>query len=228
MKQGKISILAAYGLIVIFNLLANYHGDEQVAGFWKILIIPVLFRYFYSVSWSDPQLKRWIALALLFSWIGDVLLIFDTEFPSFFLFGLGSFLIAHVFYIISSRKAVSDFLSDGRIVPTVLAVLTISAGIGLIYFLYPTLAQLKIPVILYAATIVAMTVAAAWRWGKTTNSSFWLVFLGAAMFMLSDSLIAVNKFSTPIDNASILIMATYSLAQVMIVRGYVLHNLIED
>ena len=46
------------------------------------------------------SLKKWILLALLFSWVGDILLMFESERINFFLFGLLAFLIAHVFYIV--------------------------------------------------------------------------------------------------------------------------------
>ena len=82
---------------------------------------------------------------------------------------------------------------------------------------------MRFPVVAYAAVIQAMVIAAVFRWGRTANASFWAVFAGALLFMISDSLIAVNKFYTPLDGASQWIMTTYLSGQFLIVFGLLKH-----
>ena len=79
------------------------------------------------------------------------------------------------------------------------------------------------PVALYGVTIVVMVMTALFRYGRTIPNSFWLVFGGAALFMLSDSILAINKFLTPVSYASFWIMLTYMSAQLMIVVGISRH-----
>lgn len=87
----------------------------------------------------------------------------------------------------------------------------------------PGLGEMKIPVMVYASVIVVMTITALLRYGYTSIQSFSLVFGGAIMFMISDSLLAVNKFLNPFAYAGFWIMATYCLAQFLIVKGIINH-----
>jgi len=92
---------------------------------------------------------------------------------------------------------------------------------SLLALLLPKLGTLKIPVSVYAVTISVM-LAFAWRgyfsWNPSTR--FFILF-GAMAFVASDSLLAINKFYSPFENASFLIMATYLAAQYGIVSGVV-------
>ena len=98
------------------------------------------------------------------------------------------------------------------------------AGTGLITVLFPTLGPLKIPVLVYSLVLVGMVMTALFRYGRTSPESFWKVFMGAVLFMTSDSLLAINKFYTPLPYAGLLIMLTYISAQYLIVEGIVKHK----
>jgi uncharacterized membrane protein YhhN len=86
------------------------------------------------------------------------------------------------------------------------------------------LGALKIPVIVYAVVLMVMVAAAIRRFHNTSNQSFVMVVVGAILFMVSDSLLAINKFLEPVSNASILIMLTYITAQLLIVEGLIRHG----
>jgi YhhN family len=64
-----------------------------------------------------------------------------------------------------------------------------------------------------------MGVAAAFRKGSTSYSSYTWVLAGAILFILSDSTIALNKFLQHFEAASLLVMTTYGAAQWLIVWG---------
>jgi len=82
---------------------------------------------------------------------------------------------------------------------------------------------MKIPVLLYAILLTTMVLVSIFRDGKTTSQSFWLVFIGALLFMISDSLIAINKFINPLPWSGVQIMLTYLTAQALIVHGLIAH-----
>jgi len=92
-------------------------------------------------------------------------------------------------------------------------------GFGLYYWLYPNLNEMMAPVFLYAVAICGMMIAALNRQRFVGDFSFRYVFLGALLFVISDSIIAVNMFNEPINNASFWIMMTYGLGQWLIVTG---------
>lgn len=104
-----------------------------------------------------------------------------------------------------------------------LAFPVVLGGTGLIVVLYPVLTDMRIPVIVYAIVLMLMVIQSIFRMGRTSPESFWMVFGGAVLFMISDSLIAMNKFLDPFPLAEFWIMLTYSVAQFFIVRGLLLH-----
>ncbi len=160
-------------------------------------------------------------MALTFSWIGDVILLFADRGEIYFILGLVAFLISHIFYIVLfNKQTISKTISNK---------LSFTAGIGLIllYFilmintLIPKLGSLTIPVVIYAMVISTMLYFAlkgSYQWNAIPYHS---VLVGAFLFISSDSILAMNKFYEPIPNASFLIMITYLLAQYGIVKGIV-------
>ena len=74
------------------------------------------------------------------------------------------------------------------------------------------------PVNLYAVVITAMALSAWNTKSKVDNTVFFSLLSGALLFMLSDSLIAINKFRVPLPAAGFWIMITYLAGQYLIVR----------
>src|SRR5262245_58206813 len=90
--------LIAYAIIVGGDLIGIQLQDQTLQYICKPLIIPALAGYFlYDKMQHD--LTKWILFALFFSWMGDILLMFDGINELYFLLGLSSFLLAHIFYI---------------------------------------------------------------------------------------------------------------------------------
>ena len=80
---------------------------------------------------------------------------------------------------------------------------------------------LKGAILAYTICIATMMLSAINRFEQVTKNSFWWIFLGALFFLISDSVLAVNKFANPVPFAGFWIMSTYTLAQYLIVRGVV-------
>jgi uncharacterized membrane protein YhhN len=95
----------------------------------------------------------------------------------------------------------------------------IAYGLSLIWLLFPYLGSLKIPVIVYAAVICTMLLCSLHVFLKVKSPSNIFYLLGAASFVLSDSLLAFNKFYQPFPFAAVCIMLTYCAAQYGIVKG---------
>lgn len=214
--------------VVIFvgagELLSQLFDVTFLHHLCKPLIMISLVVY-YWVSTKEKEIFRSTILltGLIFSWAGDVSLMFQGEL--FFILGLVAFLLAHVFYIFAYRHhqlEVRDTLQG--IYRIRYSFPFILAGTGLIVILYPYLGSLKIPVIIYALVLVLMVLNSLFRLGRTNTQSFWLVFGGAVLFMVSDSLLAINKFMTPIDFSGFWIMLTYITAQFLIVEGLLSHE----
>jgi uncharacterized membrane protein YhhN len=155
-------------------------------------LIMIFLATYYLVSAN--QRNTLFLIAMLFCWIGDVLLLFTPEL--FFMGGLAAFLTGHVLYILCYQQMRSDASPNILLGPQKVrfALPIVLAGTGLVVVLYPVLGDLKIPVMIYALVITIMVLQALFRFGYTTNKSFALIFVGAILFMISDSLLAINKF----------------------------------
>jgi uncharacterized membrane protein YhhN len=80
---------------------------------------------------------------------------------------------------------------------------------------------MRIPVIIYAVVILTMLAGAINRIEKVNRQSCIMVLAGAILFVISDSAIAVNKFSYQFESSEIVVMSTYVLAQFLIIKGYI-------
>lgn len=152
-----------------------------------------------------------LGLALALSTIGDVLL--DVDPDRLFVYGLGSFLLAHLVYIfLFVRKARRPMVLDGKQKASVVLLLLYSAGISA--WLLPSLGNLIVPVAIYMCAITVMVESAI----LARFSTPW-VAIGAVLFLVSDSLLAIHKFKTPIPYRDFLVWSTYYAGQYGIAMG---------
>lgn len=161
--------------------------------------------------------RRWIAIGLVFSLAGDMLLEWS---PDFFVFGLGAFLLGHLAYLVA-------YLGDSRrFAPLALLVALAAGGSMFATLANAGLGGLLIPVALYALAISAMLWRALARTGAASISrqSAYFAALGAALFVLSDSLIGINRFVAPFDEARYAIILTYWLGQWCITASALYRN----
>ncbi len=197
-------------------------GQNSWRYFTKPLLIPFLMLGYYAEVKQITLFSKLLLGALFFSWMGDVLLMFDSHDQLFFVAGLVCFLTTHILYIRYFQKIESPQQSFFRKRPVML--LAIAAySIELVYFLWPGLGAMKLPVIIYASVISLMLAAALWLYGKLANSTALFFISGALLFVASDSMLAINKFKHEFPYAGVLIMLTYCAAQFCLVRGGVRH-----
>jgi uncharacterized membrane protein YhhN len=211
------TIFKTYLALSVLYLLILLAGYENLDVFLKPVLIPLLAfgTYFYR---SFPSKKELLA-ALLFSWIGDVILLFADIAEIYFILGLVSFLTAHILYCVLFNKQVKMRSHAGRTTFAIGSFLVCCYLTGMLLVLLPSLGDLKIPVIIYASVISIMLLFAFngfLIWGKPGNK---YIFTGAIFFVISDSILAINKFYTPIEKSSFFIMLTYLVAQYLIVVG---------
>ncbi|MEQ8351766.1 MAG: lysoplasmalogenase [Leptospiraceae bacterium] len=151
---------------------------------------------------------RLLFLGVLLGSAGDMAL--ATQYSQSFIIGLGFFLIGHIFYI-SSFAHQWEF-QPWKIIP---AAFVMALSIGLSIALTPHLNGLTIPVYAYVFVITLMVIFAIFR-----NPPSPAVWIGGVLFLLSDAIIAVKEFmKLDVPHESILIMASYYMAQILIGEG---------
>ena len=201
-------------LIYLSILFLNIQGFDL---YLKPLILPILM-VIVTFSENFPT-KKILLTALLFSWIGDIILLFSDKGELYFIFGLVSFLVSHLVYIVLFNKQQTIRENDNKVQFWLGVFLILGYFTFMIFTLFPKLGPLKIPVLVYAIVITTMLFFAfkgSLKWTIPANK---YIFIGAIVFVSSDSVLAFNKFYTPIEHASFYIMATYCLAQYLIVKG---------
>lgn len=213
MKSIWLILFIISAATVFTGILFDSHM-LYVAG--KPLLMISLLLYFISASKGYPPWRYYVMAALVFSWAGDVFLMRDDMFTP----GLASFLVAHLFYITAYQKTGA---ANGELRPLDI-IKFLLFGAGLIWVLYPDLGGMLIPVIVYALVLLSMGVWAHKRRGATSAASFVLVSAGAMLFVISDGLIAINKFAYAVPAERILVMSTYIAAQYLIIQGLLKHE----
>jgi uncharacterized membrane protein YhhN len=179
--------------------------------------MPVLICCFiFSTQGFSSPLKKWVIPALAFSWLGDVLLMFEPMNPNYFIFGLIAFLISHVFYIILfDQVRVREHFKQSLLPLFPIAVYYIL----LITLLQPNLGAMQKPVRIYGLIISIMLSFAADLWRLKDKLASFFIISGALLFITSDSLLAINKFYKQFEFAGIAVMLTYGIAQLLITLG---------
>jgi uncharacterized membrane protein YhhN len=138
---------------------------------------------------------------------------------------VGGFFLAQLSYIYVFTKY-SENGSRGYLERNlIIGFLFLGYAAGIVYLLYPGLEGLMKPVIMiYALSLIGMSMMALNRNGRVNRTSYLLVFLGSVLFVLSDSMIALDRFFREIPMSGFWIMLTYISAQYMIVRGLILEE----
>ncbi len=208
--------LKIFAGISVFYLLLLFTGQDEIAWYLKPILLPFLILETYSSE--NFKTKNLLLSALLFSWIGDIILMFADKGELYFIFGLVSFLIAHIIFILLFTKQEKENTSSNKLFWVGLLIVGFYL-FGMLVLLYPSLGDLKIPVTVYAITISTMLLMAIkgyFNWRKPNNLT---VLLGALIFVSSDSILAINKFHSTLPQSGFLIMITYIVAQFLITKG---------
>ncbi|HLF46054.1 MAG TPA: lysoplasmalogenase [Chitinophagaceae bacterium] len=215
----KTNWLYPFFAFFIADLTAIYLGEESFRQVTKPFLMIFLILFFNTETFLiQTSLKKFIVLALIFSWLGDVLLMFETRNENFFIFGLVAFLMAHIFYILFFEKIILKEKLKKRywiFLPVMVYYVV------LISVLSPTLEELKWPVRVYGIIISYMLIKAFQSGGAQNRKAVLYLITGAVLFVISDSVLAFNKFYRAFEYAGILIMVTYGMAQLLITFGAV-------
>ena len=213
MDKIKVTLLV-FVLVSILDIVGIIFKIPLMVYIFKPLIIfTLLFLYVFSL----PKRLKWYVIALELSFFGDVLLMFNGEL--FFIAGLISFLLAHVLFI----KIVIDRIEKIDLKTALISSIPfiIVAGL-LVNTLKNSLNEMLIPVLIYGLVISAFGTVALIDYLKTKSKSALLMLVGAVIFIISDAILAINKFHPPAHSLEIGVMVTYILAQYSIFRSMIL------
>ncbi|MEO8590152.1 MAG: lysoplasmalogenase [Flavobacteriales bacterium] len=217
-----------YGLATLGTIIGEMTGRHWLVYICKPAMMVILSSwFFFSSRRVGDRFTLLIQAGLFFSLVGDVALMLQHLDEFNFLIGLGAFLIAQLCYTMAFAQNIANVGGpQGVLISTVLAVGVIAYGYFFASDLLPKVDEgIMVPVALYAVVITLMGIGAAYRFGRTFLRSFLLVFFGALLFIASDSILAINRFSHQLGHAEWSVLITYAAAQFLIALGCLRHVL---
>ncbi|PYS49094.1 MAG: lysoplasmalogenase [Acidobacteria bacterium] len=204
-----VAILTSLAFVsAVLTILASYQNRRLTLYIFKPLTILFIIAIALQPKYQTSNFYRYtIIAALLFSLAGDVFLMLPND---RFIQGLISFLVAHIIYIAAFTT------ESGRALSTLDLIPFLFYGLLMLRIVWPHLGRMRAPVIVYMLVILLMGWTAASRWLLTGQEGSRLAFLGAVLFIISDSFLAVDRFKRHFRSAQLLILTTYFTAQWLI------------
>jgi len=190
----------------VLTLTGHYWPSLWLVYLFKPLatLLLILIARFHWIA-NRSAYARWIVIGLMFSFVGDVLLIWPDH---YFLPGLAAFLLTHVTYLIA-------FTRDRRFPARFSIWLAYLAFAAAFYtLLFATLPSgLRLPVLLYAAVLSTMAGQAMGNFLELQAPPSQRAAVGTLLFLLSDLLLAFDRFRRPLPYSTILILTPYYIGQ---------------
>ncbi len=195
-------------ITALIHMRAEYLGpDIHIYIFKPLTMIFIISTALIAKSINKPNYKKLILFGLIFSFIGDILLIFPDN---MFVPGLVSFLIGHIIYIIAFRKGRKFNVFHWIQLPLLVYGFTVYS------ILAPGLDDMKIPVLAYIIVILCMFWQAYEQWESNRNKWALYALVGASFFVISDTILAFNKFGFPFEASRWMNLSAYFIAQWLI------------
>lgn len=203
--------MGVYAVLGVLDLTAEALDLDMLTSAMLLLLMVALAVFHVQVNPHRRTRLYWfVAGALVLSWLGDnaggIALLAKILF----------FLCVQALYIAAFWPRREDSIIGRRPLLTVPYLLF---AVALVVLVAPDAGPLLVPVVIYAAALVAMAVLA-------TGLNAWTT-VGGILFLVSDAVLALmllsgGRFDFPFD--SVVVMATYLLAQVLLVWGTKVHG----
>ncbi len=199
-------------LLLLGTSFAALYLSGWPADPWLRLILKVIPTLCLAAwVWRDarPPMLRPMGIGFLLCALGDLLLAWPTA--DLFVFGLAAFLVGHILFIVA-------FLRTGRGMRPGLSAPFVAWAVGAAAWVLPNAGEMAGPVVAYIAVICTMMWRAA---ARMPQAGALLCFAGAVSFGVSDSMIAINRFITPLPAERLLVMLTYWGGLALIAAGVI-------
>lgn len=215
-----------YILVLMLHLFAQLLGYTSIQYGSKLILLPLLMLYFYVQPFfaTAAKSKYLILFGLFGSFLGDAFLLSEA----YFIPGMIAFMTTHIFNILFFHP-LKPKMGESKTKLHV-SILLLAVFCAFVYFfLKDAMGALIYPILVYMlliSTSAIYTVRASLNAKATTIANlFWTP--GMLFFIASDAVLAFNKFywstQSPIDHIGLVTMATYGIAQLLLVKGFQLY-----
>ena len=199
--------------VSVLHLIACYRRFPKIRSVTKVLLMPLLCA-FYLVLARD--IRPLVVAALLFGWIGDILLLFKNG-KTCMLLGICAFALGHICYIAAMFTAYPAVLSIKILIPLALCVVWM---VFVCLKLMPYAPKsLRKPGFLYALLLSGTCLSALYLLLTVGKDAYLLAFIGGLFFMLSDTLLTGQQYRKELKHGNFYVMLTYIIAQTLLILG---------
>ena len=203
-----IALLSAIALAsAALHIRAEFRGPRSHVYALKPLTTGCLLGIALVGEPVDPLYRGLVVIGLAFSLAGDVFLMLPSD---RFLAGLASFFVAHLCYIAAFVSTTGPHASPAILIPWLVA------GAGIVAVLGPHFGSMRAPALLYVLAILTMGWQATEQWNAVREEWALFALIGAVLFAVSDSALALNRFRRPFRASPLVILGTYYTAQYLI------------
>ena len=211
------AILVTYLLIVTIHLYCCFHHHEGIRKFTKCLLMPFLAMTYY-LGCPKEKFSKVILFAILFGYLGDILLLIE----GLFLLGVVSFLVGHLLYTVTFF--VETGLKNYRknlLVFLLVCVVYFYIETEVLGYFRPALVKFGLwgPLFVYTSILSALNISSALYAYCYRNIYSILAYIGSIIFYVSDCILAKQLFFEYNKYYQISIMFTYILGQSLISLG---------
>lgn len=219
MTPAMLGLISLQVISTLLNWWTAYTNKRRTYAVTKVLVMLVWITLFFLFDGAQGS-GVWFLLALIFSLVGDILLLFSMR---IFLMGLYAFLVSHIFFIIGFNQippSIPQSLIGFGMVLLLVAVIAVPIWKGVSR--KPELKKFSLPIIIYAFVLSSMAVSAGLSLFKPqwNSGAAWLAAFGGVLFLASDAMLAYNRFIKRFRLAPLLVIVTYHLAQFCLILSY--------
>jgi uncharacterized membrane protein YhhN len=211
-------LFLAISVVVLYGAIISSHTIEYI---FKPLIM-IWIGIYFLLNTAKAKNRWTVPFAMSLSLLGDILLMFAWKNELWFFAGVGAFLFSQLAYVMAFRTYGLQPGNGYLLKKPVYILPFLGYLVGMFLLILPGLEGIMIPIVfIYAVTLTGMSMAAFNRFRRMPSTSFIILFIGSILFLISDSLLAINKFLTEIPMSGFWVMITYIAAQYMIMRGLI-------
>ncbi len=196
-----IAILVSAGFYIYFDFKKNQTLRYITKPLTTILIIVLAF---LQQTEGFDSYGYLIIAGLIFSLFGDIFLMLPTD---KFIQGLAAFFVAHIFYIIAFSSGFGPYFEIGYLIPAIIY------AVIFLWVILPKTGSMKLPVLIYTLVLLVFMWQATGRYYYLAETSALYVFVGAILFVISDSILAYARFVKNFRISQLIILSTYWGAQ---------------
>lgn len=198
--------------VTVIHLIACYKRYPKTRTATKVLLMPLLCLFYLSVA---REIRLLVVAAILFGWIGDVLLLLERK-NTFMLLGIIAFALGHVCYISAILAA---YPHPGLQILIPLALLAAWITFVCMKLLPYAPKSLRVPGLIYAILLSGTCLSALYELLCTCKGAYAIAFVGGLFFMLSDTLLTGQQYRKELRHGNFYVMLTYILAQLLLIVG---------